>query len=123
MDTLQTICQVIIGLGIINVWFLRREKATPFRGGDAKNLEEEFAAYGLPRFAMWAVGAIKVAAAVALLIGVFVPSVVQPAAIVVALLMLGAVLMHAKVKDPMERFLPAAAMLVLSLAVAAIGGV
>jgi uncharacterized membrane protein YphA (DoxX/SURF4 family) len=120
MDTIQIICQVTVGLGIINVWFLRRKSATPYRGGNAKNLEEEFAAYGLPPFALWAVGAVKVAAAIALLVGVYIPSIVQPAAIVVALLMLGAVAMHAKVHDPIERFLPAAAMLVLSIAVAAI---
>lgn len=123
MEAVQIICQVVIGLGIINVWFLRRGKDTPYRGGGARNLAEEFAAYGLPPIALWAVGTVKVAAAIALLVGVFVPSVVQPAAIVVALLMLGAVAMHAKVKDPVQRCLPAAAMLFLSLTVAVIGGV
>jgi uncharacterized membrane protein YphA (DoxX/SURF4 family) len=118
MQPLQIICQVIIGLGIINVWLFRSNRKTLYRGCNASNLKEEFAAYGLPPLAIWVVGVIKVGAAIALLVGVFVPSIVQPAAIVVALMMVGALAMHAKVKDSMQRFIPAAIMLLLSLAVA-----
>ena len=35
--------QLIVALGILNVWMLRPGKATPFRGGDAKSLRDEFA--------------------------------------------------------------------------------
>ena len=115
MSTLHQICQVIIGLGILNVWFLRFNRSTSYRGGDARNLREEFAAYGLPSWAVWVVGILKVGAAVALLIGIFVPQLVTPAAILMAALMFGAVLMHVKVKDPFVKFLPAATLLVLSL--------
>ena len=117
MTIFQIICQIIIGLGVLNVWLFRSKKETPYRGCNASNLKEEFAAYGLPSFAVWLIGTIKVSAAIALLVGIFIPLVVQPAAIVIAVLMAGAVSMHAKVKDRMRCYLPATAMLLLSLAV------
>ena len=48
METAILVIQVVIALGILNVWVLRYGKATGWRGGDAKNMEEEFAVYGLP---------------------------------------------------------------------------
>ena len=53
-----------------------------------------------------------------LIVGVWVPHLTVPAAGGMAALMLGAVLMHAKVKDPVKKTLPAFTMLVLSLLVA-----
>ena len=35
MDYLIILLQVIVGLSILNVWLLQREKATRWRGGDA----------------------------------------------------------------------------------------
>lgn len=114
MSGLVIPCQIIVGLGILNVWFLRAGKATAYRGGSAKSLNEEFAAYGLPEWALYAVGIPKVGAAIALLVGVFVPALVDPAALIMAILMAGAVVMHLKVKDPPTKSLPAACVLVLS---------
>lgn len=48
-----TIIQLVIALGILNVWLLRFGKTTAWRGGAAKNMKEEFAVYGLPS---WSVG-------------------------------------------------------------------
>jgi hypothetical protein len=59
MEYLRSVLTVIISLGILNVWLLRFNKPTPYRGGTAKNLKEEFAAYGLPVWFMWVVGASK----------------------------------------------------------------
>lgn len=115
MEFLRIACQVVIGLGILNVWFLRCGKKTPYRGKDATNLKEEFAAYGLPSGVFVLVGILKVGAALALLAGIFLPALVQPAAIVMAVLMLGAITMHLRVGDPPGKSLPAAALLVLSL--------
>jgi hypothetical protein len=39
------LCQVIIALGIFNVWIVRYGKETSWRGGDAINMQEEFSAY------------------------------------------------------------------------------
>jgi hypothetical protein len=56
--------------------------------------------------------------AAALIVGIWVPQFSSPAAIGMAVLMVGAVSMHVKVKDPLQRSLPASCMLALSLIVA-----
>jgi hypothetical protein len=81
-------------------------------------MSEEFAAYGLPTWSVPAVGFFKLACAAALIAGIWVPVLVRPAAIGLAILMLGAVAMHIKVKDPAKKALPAFCMLVLCLVVA-----
>lgn len=118
MDTLVSVIQVAIALGIFNVWLLRPGKATGWRGGEAKNLKEEFEVYGLPSWAMGFVGFLKLFFAVLLIVGIWFPPVTAPAAIGMALLMLGAVSMHVKVGDPLRRSLPAFTLLVLSVIVA-----
>jgi uncharacterized membrane protein YphA (DoxX/SURF4 family) len=118
MDTAVTIIQIVIALGILNVWVLRYGKSTSWRGGDAKNMKEEFEAYGLPGWFMGLVGFLKLLFAALLIAGVWAPALTQPAAIGMAVLMLGAVSMHVKVKDPVKKSLPALTMLVLSLIVA-----
>ena len=115
METLTLIGQLVIGLGILNVWFLRFNRKTEYRGGTAGNLKEEFAAYGLPAWSVWVVGGLKVAAAVALLAGIGLPVLVFPAATLMAVLMLGAIIMHIKLGDPAKKSLPAAVLLLLSL--------
>jgi uncharacterized membrane protein YphA (DoxX/SURF4 family) len=115
MNNFHIICQLIIGLGILNVWFLRSGKKTAYRGGDSTSLKQEFAAYGLPGWMFWLVGILKVGAAVALLVGIALPVLVQPAAGVMAFLMVGAIVMHLKVKDAPLKTLPAVIMLALSL--------
>ena len=42
--TLIMILQLVIAIGLINVWLFRFNKATEYRGGDAKNMKEEFVA-------------------------------------------------------------------------------
>lgn len=118
METVSLLLQIIIPLGIFNVWLLRPKKATAYRGGAATNLKDEFAAYGLPEAAFYIIGTLKLGAAVLLLLGLVLPILVFPGALLMAALMLGAVLMHAKVSDPLVRCVPAALMLVMSLIVA-----
>ena len=100
------ILQVIIGLGILNVWFLRSGRSTSYRGGNAGNLKDEFAAYGLPEWAFYVIGVLKVGSAIALLAGIWFPVLVAPAAVLMAVLMLGAITMHLKIKDPLNRWVP-----------------
>jgi len=69
----------------------------------------------LPGGVFLIVGFLKVGAALALLTGIFVPELVRPAAMIMAGLMVGALTMHVKVKDPPKKSLPAAIMLALSL--------
>ena len=119
MQSFVILCQIVIALGIFNVWIVRYGKETKWRGGEAKNMKEEFAAYGLPGGFMVFIGAAKILLATCLILGIWVPVLVKPAAIAMALLMIGAVSMHVKVKDPMKKSLPALTMLVLSVIVAA----
>lgn len=48
--------QVIVGLGLLNVWLVRGRSATSYRGGTSGTLRDEFAAYGLPGFAYYLAG-------------------------------------------------------------------
>ena len=115
MNILSTLFQIIIGLGIFNVWLLRSSRATPYRGKDMPSLKSEFAAYGLSESMFYIVGVLKLSAAVALLLGIFIPALVLPGAFVMTVLMLGAVLMHIKVKDPIKKSVPATIMLLMSV--------
>jgi len=118
METVRIVLQLIVALGILNVWLLRAGKPTPYRGGRALNIREEFHAYGLPPFMFWFVGILKVGLSLVLLAGIWFPVVVQPAAVVLGLLMLGAFSMHLKVKDPVKKALPSVIVLVMCVAIA-----
>jgi uncharacterized membrane protein YphA (DoxX/SURF4 family) len=113
LDTFAHVLQVVVGLGLLNVWLLRSRSATNYRGRSAMTLKQEFAAYGLPPVAYFIVGTLKVVAGVVLIASLWMPMPARLAAVVVAGLMIGALVMHAKVKDPMLKFVPAAAMLVM----------
>lgn len=117
MESLVLVIQIVIALGILNVWLLRSRKQTDWRGGDARNMKEEFLVYGLPVWFMGVVGFFKIAFASMLILGVWFPFLTKPAAIGMAILMLGAVLMHLKVKDPLKKSLPASSLLLLCLVV------
>jgi hypothetical protein len=112
---LVQICQIVVGCGLLNVWLLRFNKATAYRGGKASSMLEEFAAYGLPAWSCYLVGFLKVASAFALLAGLLYPVLILPAASIVAALMAGAIVMHLKVADPFKKSLPAISLLALSL--------
>ena len=114
---LSIILQLIIGLGLLNVWLIRARGATAFRGGDAGSLKAEFRAYGLPDVAFYVVGFLKVTGALALIAGIWLPQLISPAAALIVALMVGALSMHVKVNDPPLKSLPAFLMLAMSAAV------
>ena len=111
--SILTVLQLVVGLGLLNVWLVRAGSATDYRGGEARTLREEFQAYGLPDAAFFVVGGLKITAGLVLLAGLWVDAPVRLAAGVVALLMVGALAMHAKVSDPLLRSVPAALMLLM----------
>jgi hypothetical protein len=118
MDLALLIIQIIVALVIFNVWLFRYGKETNWRGGTAKNMEEEFATYGLSLRLMIIIGTLKVSLATLLIIGVWIPILTNLSAAILAILMLGAVSMHVKVKDPIQKTLPAITILLLSATVA-----
>ena len=115
--SIPSVLQIIVGLGLLNVWLLRRGSSTEYRGGEARSLREEFRVYGLPEIAFYVVGALKIGAALILIAGVWISLPVRLAAGVVAALMIGALVMHVKVGDPLRKSVPAAVMLLLSSAI------
>ncbi len=115
---LSALLQLILALGLINVWLVRAGRATAYRGGTATSLKQEFAAYGLPDSVFYLVGALKLGSAAALLAGLWIPGLALPAAILLAALMLGALAMHVKVKDPLPKSVPALTMLAMTTALA-----
>ncbi len=65
------------------------------------------------------IGTLKVSLALLLLFGIWFSPLTRPSAIGISILMLGAVVMHLKVKDPIKKALPAASVLLLAIIVAA----
>ena len=118
--SISTVLQIVVGLGLLNVWLLRAGAATSYRGGEARSLKEEFGEYGLPGFFFYLVGALKICSAILLIAGIWVPALVLPAAAVVVVLMVGALVMHVKVGDPAMKSLPALLMLVMSAGLCAL---
>lgn len=119
--SIVTILQVIVGIGLLNVWLLRSGGPTQYRGGVSQTMREEFQAYGLPGWTYYLVGGLKILAGLMLIVGIWLPVLVQPAAVVVILLMLGALAMHIKVGDPLLRSVPALLVLGLCVAILTIG--
>ena len=105
------VLQLIIAIGLINVWLFRFNKSTEYRGGDATNMKEEFIAYGLPVWLMYFVGAMKVCIALMLVISFWVEELLLYNLIALAILMIAAVFMHVKVKDPLKKSYPALSIL------------
>lgn len=108
--------QIIIAVVLVNVWLVRFHKPTKYRGGSAGNMADEFAVYGLPKWFMYLVGVGKIFIAALMIIGFWVPVVVYPASALLALLMIGAVAMHIKVKDPFIKAVPAILVFLMAFA-------
>ena len=118
VENFKIVAQIVIALSIYNVWFLRFNKPTMFRGKNAQNMKQEFISYGLPGWFTWIVGFIKVSLATMLVLGIFQKQLVFPSAIGMAILMFGAVMMHVKVKDSPIKSFPAFIFLILSISIA-----
>ena len=119
MDTMHFISlvlQLTIACVIFSVWLIRPNWNTSYRAGNATNIKEEFAVYGLPDWSVYVIGATKIALAIALIAGIWKSELVAPAAISMAILMMGAVICHLRIKeDSLSRAMPATMMLAMSL--------
>lgn len=116
MEIALIILQLFVALNILRIWLITNQRASIYRGGDgkAKTLREEFEVYGLPLWFMYVVGILKIAAAIGLILGIWMPVLVPFAAGGLIVLMLGAITMHIKVRDKVTTFLPALFMFILS---------
>ena len=118
MELLRIILELVVGLGILNVWLIRANWATGYRGGDAKTLKEEFATYGLPSWFFYLIGTLKILCALSILAGIWFHPLATLGGAGLAVLMAGAFAMHLKVKDHFSKAIPSLVMLALSLAIA-----
>ena len=100
---------------VTNVWLFRFYKETPFRGGDAKNMIEEFATYGLDINTMYLVGSLKVMASIGLIIGLLKTKFSVYSSLLMAILMTGAIYFHFKISDPAIKYFPSVLMLICSI--------
>ncbi|MGD1947771.1 MAG: DoxX family protein [Croceivirga sp.] len=115
MEYVTIIIKVFIFFSIINVWLLRFNKPTSWRGGQASNMKKEFEIYGLSKTMLYLVGGLKVLVATLLIVSIWTPQLTVPSAGIMAVLMTGAIAMHIKVKDALLKSFPAFSFLVLSL--------
>jgi hypothetical protein len=116
MDIFIIILKIIIVIGILNVWLLRFNTKTEWRGNGASNMKEEFSNYGLPTWFVPIIGFLKIGFAALLVISIFKTdaNLAFIGAGGMGVLMIGAIGMHVKIKDTLRRSLPAFLMLVMS---------
>jgi len=108
MQNLSILAQIVIAVSIAIVWV-----------GRSENIAKEFEEFGLSSRLRNFVGATKISLATLLVAGIWYPALVPVPAIVMALLMICAALMHYKIKNPLVKFLPSLSLLMLSVFVAA----
>ena len=114
VNYLIIVVKAFIFFSIVNVWFFRFGKPTSWRAENANSMKEEFKAYGLSNAMMYVVGALKVLFSVLLLVSIWSENLAIPAAAGMAILMLGAIIMHFKIGDPIKKSFPALSFLLLS---------
>jgi hypothetical protein len=112
------LCQCFVAWFTVSVWTWRFKMETGFRAMGTTSIPGEFAAYGYPSWFWKVVMVLKLASALALVIGILMPEVAMAGAIGIVVLMTGAVVSHVKVADPPSRSLASGTMLVLSAFVA-----
>ena len=117
MEYLLIALKLVVSLGILNVWVLRRDKPTDYRGQSAQTLREEFAVYGLPAWVFSVIGVTKVVLATALLLSLWWTDLAKPAAIALGLIMVVAFAMHLKVKDTAIKAVPSLAVLAMCVGI------
>jgi len=115
MTTLAIILNLVIAITLLNVWLIRFNKETIYRGGDSNSMLEEFLTYGLPKWFMYVIGSMKVIIAILLILGIWISSLNLYSYIILCVLMLGAIIMHLKVKDKIIKSAPAISILTLLL--------
>ena len=115
LKILYTCVSFFVSILVTNVWLFRFNKETPYRGGDATNMIEEFATYGLDINIMYLVGALKIFASLGLIIGIFKTKVSAYSSLLMSILMIGAIYFHFKISDPAIKYFPSVLMLLCSI--------
>jgi hypothetical protein len=118
METIDYIIialKIIVGLSILNVWLIQYKKPTKWRGGNAKTIVEEFKVYGLSKSFCYFIGCLKVTLAILLLASINFKILTLLSSIGLAVLLIGSVFMHIKIKDPLYKSFPAVLFILMNL--------
>ena len=110
--------KIIVGISILNVWLLQKNKATKWRGGEAQNIFEEFEVYGFSKQFCYVIGFLKVSLALLLLASIQFQALAFVGSLGLAILLLGSILMHFIIKDPLYKSFPAFLFFVMNLLIA-----
>lgn len=109
MQFAATILEVLLGLAFLGVG--GRKLA------GAKDQREMFAHLRYPEWFVYVAGAVEVVGGLGMLAGIFSPISAFLASLLLAAQMIGALVSHARVGDPVGRLAPASVLLVLAVAV------
>ena len=110
--------KLIVGLSILNVWLIKPNKPSKWRGGDATTITEEFSVYGLSKTFYYIVFAVKVGLAILLLVSIKYDIFSLYSSIGLAALLGGSIAMHLKVKDALFKSFPAFLFMIMNLIIA-----
>lgn len=109
--------KVVVALSLLNVWLIQYKKPTKYRPEGAQNIVEEFKCYGLPEWFCYVIGFLKVSLALVLIASIWFTQLENPAALALAALLLGSIVMHLKIKDPLYKSFPAFLFLLLCVGI------
>jgi len=118
IDYIIIALKLIVSFSILNVWLVQPKKPTKWRGGNAKTIVEEFEVYGLSKSLCYVIGVLKVSLALLLLASIQFESLTLIGSLGLAVLLLGSIIMHLKIKDPMYKSFPAFLFILMNLAIA-----
>ena len=110
--------KIIVSLSILNVWLIQPNKPTKWRGGNAKNIFEEFEVYGLSKLLCYTIGFFKVSLAIVLFASIQFTALSLIGSLGLAILLLGSIAMHLKIKDPLYKSFPAFLFTLMNLLIA-----
>ena len=117
MNELAILLQVFVALVVFNVWTIRSDKPTKYRGGSARTLREEFVEFGLSKKIFLYTSLIKPMLAVALIVAIFFPFMTIPIALLMAFFMAAALLMHYRIRDKLIKFIAPATIFACCIAI------
>ena len=110
--------KVIVGISILNVWLLQLNKPTRWRGGDAKTIVDEFKVYGFSKNFCYLIGFLKVSLALILIASIQLETLTLTGSLGLTVLLIGSIVMHIIVKDPLYKSFPAFLFIVMNVIIA-----
>ncbi|WP_026777808.1 DoxX family protein [Polaribacter sp. Hel_I_88] len=118
IDYILIALKIIVSVSILNVWLIQPKKTTRWRGGNTRTIIEEFNYYGLSKVFCYFIGFLKVSLAILLLASITIEYLTLTASLGLAALLLGSIIMHIKVKDPLFKSFPAFLFMMMNLIIA-----